>query len=130
MGGARPPASPRFAPRLVDNRIAHPMIRFILRFFGLLILAAAFVFLVYDGTKSIGANAIYYTKAKDMWSSIHQGSREAAETWVTQKAPAWVADPVMRTLLDQPTWLIFGALGAVMILAGRKKKPLIGYARY
>jgi hypothetical protein len=105
------------------------MIRFVLRFFGLLLLAAAFVFLVYDGTKTIGANAIYYTKAKDMWSSIHQGSREAVETWVIHKAPAWVWDPALRMLLDQPTWLIFGVLGAIMIIAGRKKKPLIGYAR-
>ena len=30
-----------------------PMIRFLLRFLGLLLLATAFVFFVYDGTKSI-----------------------------------------------------------------------------
>jgi uncharacterized membrane protein YsdA (DUF1294 family) len=29
------------------------MIRFVLRFFGLLMLALGFIFLVYDGTKSI-----------------------------------------------------------------------------
>jgi hypothetical protein len=105
------------------------MIRFVLRFLGLWILAAAFIFLVYDGTKSIAANAIHFTKAKDMWSSIHHGSREAFEAWVVQKAPAWVWDPVVRTLLEQPTWLILGVLGAILIVLGQKKKPLIGYAR-
>ncbi len=105
------------------------MIRFLLRFFGLWILAAAFIFLVYDGTKSIAADAVYFTKAKDMWSNFHQESLEAFETWVMQTFPGWVFDPVVRTVLDQPTFLLLGILGAIMIIAGRKKKPLIGYAR-
>ena len=37
------------------------MIRFLFRTLGLLFLAAAFVFVVYDGTKSIAANAVSYT---------------------------------------------------------------------
>lgn len=105
------------------------MIRFIFRFIGLWMLAAAFVFLVYDGTKSIAANTIYFTKAKEMWSSIDDGGREAFESWVKQKAPAWVGDPVLRTVLDQPTWLILGVVGGILIVLGQKKKRLIGYAR-
>ncbi|MEZ5787667.1 MAG: hypothetical protein R3D62_14615 [Xanthobacteraceae bacterium] len=105
------------------------MIRFILRFLGLWILAAAFIFLVYDGTKSIAANAIQFTIAKDLWSSIDQGSRAAFESWVMTNLPPWVWDPVVRTILDQPAWLILGVLGAFMIILGQRKKPLIGYAR-
>jgi hypothetical protein len=105
------------------------MIRFILRFFGLWTLAAAFIFLVYDGTKSIAANAIHFTIAKDLWSSIDHPSRAAFELWVMNHLPPWVWDPVVRTILDQPAWLILGVIGAVMIIAGQKKKPLIGYAR-
>ena len=33
------------------------------------------------------------------------------------------------TVLEQPVWLVFGIIGAILILLGRKKKPLIGYAR-
>ena len=105
------------------------MIRFLLRFFGLWILAAAFIFLVYDGTKSIAADAIHFTKAKDMWSNIHQESREAFENWVTQTFPGWVFDLIVQPVLDQPAFVLLGILGAIMIVAGRKKKPLIGYAR-
>jgi hypothetical protein len=33
------------------------------------------------------------------------------------------------TVLNAPTWLALGVLGAILILLGRKKKPLIGYDR-
>lgn len=105
------------------------MIRFLFRFFGLLLLALAFIFLVYDGTRSIGANAIVVTKVTEFWSSIHQASRESFEIWVKQTAPGWVWDPVLRNVVEQPTWLVLGVVAAFMIVVGRKKKPLIGYAR-
>ena len=31
--------------------------------------------------------------------------------------------------LDQPVSLVLAIIGAILILLGRKKKPLIGYAR-
>jgi hypothetical protein len=37
------------------------MIRFVFRFIGLCLLATAFVFFVYDGTKSIANHQIVYT---------------------------------------------------------------------
>jgi hypothetical protein len=36
---------------------------------------------------------------------------------------------VLQPVLEQPTWLVLGSLGMILILLGRKKKPLIGYAR-
>jgi hypothetical protein len=105
------------------------MIRFVFRFFGVLLLALAFILLIYDGTRSIGANAILVTRATEFWSSVHQGSREAFEIWVKQSAPGWVWDSVLRSVLEQPTWLVLGIVAAILIVVGRKKKPLIGYAR-
>jgi hypothetical protein len=32
-------------------------------------------------------------------------------------------------VLAAPSWCLFGVLGIVLILLGRKKKPLIGYVR-
>jgi Flp pilus assembly protein TadB len=60
-------------------KTAFAMIRFVFRFLGLLLLALAFIFLVY--------------------------------------------------VLDQPVWLVLAVIAAILILLGRKKKPLIGYAR-
>ena len=39
---------------------ASPMIRFLLRFIGLCLLATAFFFFVYDGTKSIANQHVVY----------------------------------------------------------------------
>jgi hypothetical protein len=36
---------------------------------------------------------------------------------------------MMHALLEQPTFLVLGIVGSLLILIGRKKKPLIGYGR-
>ena len=50
------------------------MIRFLLRFLGLLSLALAFIFLVYDGTKSIADQRLYVTKVAEVWATFHESS--------------------------------------------------------
>ena len=105
------------------------MIRFLLRTLGLLFLAAAFIFLVYDGTRSIAANMLLYTKIDEIWSLVHQASLQQLQPLMEQNAPPWVWDPVMTTVLDAPATLILAIVGAILILLGRRKKPLIGYAR-
>lgn len=105
------------------------MIRFLFRFVGLWILAAAFVFFVYDGTKSIAGNALYITKLGDTWNAVHSSSLQSLQPAIERQVAGWLWDPLALSILDAPTWLVFGVLGAVCILLGRKKKPLIGYAR-
>lgn len=104
------------------------MIRFLFRFLGLWILAAGFVFFVYDGTKSIAGNAIHTTRLSDTWNIVHSTSLQQLQPAVERYA-LWLWDPVVVSVLSAPTWLVFGVLGALFILLGRKKKPLIGYAR-
>jgi ABC-type phosphate transport system permease subunit len=104
------------------------MIRFLLRFLGLWILAAGFIFLIYDGTKSIAGNALFLTKVQDVWGSVHQASLLSLKPKLMGiSGVLW--DPVMTTFLDQPIALVLGVLGALMMLLGRKKRPLIGYGR-
>jgi hypothetical protein len=101
------------------------MIRFLFRFFGLLSLAAAFVLLIYDGTKSIAGNTIYLTKVEDLWNTLSAPSLTAAR----QQLAGWSVDALLTPILVAPSWLVLGAFGILLILLGRKKKPLIGYAR-
>ena len=35
----------------------------------------------------------------------------------------------MQKIFDLPTWVVLGIVATILILLGRKKKPLIGYAR-
>jgi hypothetical protein len=106
------------------------MIRFLFRFVGLLLLAAAFVILVYDGAKSIVDQGLRVSTVVDIWANIHQNSLLALQPLVERFVGprVWQAI-VQRYLLDQPASLVLAIIAAILILLGRKKKPLIGYAR-
>jgi hypothetical protein len=106
------------------------MIRFVLRFVGLLLLALGFIFLVHDGTKSIADQNLYLTSVGSIWSNIHQSSLTALQPTVERLVGPWGWQGVVQPyFLDQPVSLVFAIVGAVLILLGRKKRPLIGYAR-
>jgi hypothetical protein len=105
------------------------MIRFLFRTLGLLFLAAAFIFLVYDGTRSIAANMLLYSKLVEIWSLVHQASLQQLQPLIEKNAPPWLWDPVITTILDAPATVVLAVVGAILIVLGRRKKPLIGYAR-
>jgi hypothetical protein len=106
------------------------MIRFVFRFVGLLLLALAFIFLVYDGTKWIADQSLSISTTGATWANIHQSSLAALQPMFDRLIGPWFWQGVFkRYILDQPVWLVLGVLAAILILLGRKKKPLIGYAR-
>jgi hypothetical protein len=106
------------------------MIRFVLRFFGLLTLALGFIFLVYDGTRSIADQRLIITGVGAMWENVHQSSLAALQPVVERMAgvSAWQG-VIQPYFLNQPISLVLAVIGAILVLLGRKKKPLIGYAR-
>jgi hypothetical protein len=104
------------------------MIRFLLRFIGLCILALAFVLFVYDGTKSIANQHVVYAKLVEVWAMVDQTTLNQAQIWLKQKAP-WAWDPYMQSVFELPAWGVLAIVAMILIVLGRKKKPLIGYAR-
>src|SRR5258708_4641646 len=104
------------------------MIRFLFRFLGLLCLALAFILLIYDGTKSIADQRIYITSVTDLWVAVHEGSLTQLKPLVERLSP-WLWDPAMVKILNAPSELVLAVIGTVLILLGRKKRRLIGYAR-
>ena len=104
------------------------MIRFLFRFLGLLGLALAFIFLVYDGTKSIADQRIYITTVTDVWVAVHETSLTQLRP-VVERLSVWLWDPVAVKILNAPSELVLAIIGTVLILIGRKKRRLIGYAR-
>ncbi len=105
------------------------MIRFLFRFFGLICLAAAFVLVIYDGTKSIAGNNLFLTSVQTLWDLINAGSLARLKPLIQSYGHGVLWDPVMITFLAAPSWVVLGVLGIIFVLLGRKKKPLIGYAR-
>jgi len=104
------------------------MIRFLLRLIGLLILALAFFFLVYDGEKSIANQHMTYTDLTAAWALIDQNTLTSVQNWLKLKT-GLVWNPYVQYVFDLPIWAILAFLSMILILLGRKKKPLIGYAR-
>ena len=105
------------------------MIRFLFRFVGFLILAGGFIALIYDGTKSIAGSTLVFTPLGQIWNNVHSSSLQLLQPAIERHVAQWLWDPVVLTVLTAPAWLVFGILGAILMLIGRKKKPLIGYAR-
>ena len=104
------------------------MIRFLLRFLGLMLLALAFIFVIYDGMKSIADRTLYMTALSQFWTDVHQSSLQAAQEAV-ERMSATLWNLAIAPVIAQPAAAVFAVLGIVLILLGRKKKPLIGYAR-
>ena len=104
------------------------MIRFLLRSVGFFALAAAFLLVIYDGTKSIAGNAVFITNVRTLWETINAASLQGLRPLVEKLGPlAW--DPVFVAFLNAPSWAVLAGLGVILILLGRKRRPLIGYAR-
>lgn len=104
------------------------MIRFLLRLLGLMLLALAFIFVVYDGMKSIADRTFYATAVGQFWTEVNDASLKAAQKSVeSMSSTLWTL--AIAPILEQPAAAVFAVLGALLIVLGRRKKPLIGYAR-
>ena len=104
-------------------------LRFVLRFFGLLLLALGFIFLVYDGIRSISDGHVLLTRSNEVWVIVHDSSLVSFQRLVERKLGPDIWQAVLAPVLDQPASLLFCVIGIILIVLGRKKKPLIGYAR-
>lgn len=105
------------------------MIRFILRFIGLICLAGGFILLIYDGTKSIAGNMIFLTDVRTLWELLNPGGLAKIRPMIEAYAGGYLWDPLTVGFLSAPSWAVLGVIGILFLLLGRKKKPLIGYAR-
>jgi hypothetical protein len=105
------------------------MIRFLFRFLGLILLAAAFILVIYDGTKSIAGSSLSLTTVQALCGLINPGSLAKLKPLVEPYAGGLLWDPVTVSILAAPAWSLLGIAGILLLLLGRKKKPLNGYAR-
>src|SRR3981189_3929451 len=104
------------------------MIRFLFRFVGLLGLALGFVFLVYDGTKSIANRTVEMTTVERFWNEVYPRSPQDVLRPLTAPIANWLWDPATGSIMGAPIWLIHAILASLLMILGRKKKPLIGHA--
>ena len=104
------------------------MIRGFFRFIGLLLLAAGFIFLIYDGQRSIADQTLRLTRLSEFWNDIHQSSQQALRVALESHAP-WLWTHAVKVVLDQPTFAVLGVAGILLMLLFRPPRRLIGYTR-
>jgi uncharacterized membrane protein len=104
------------------------MIRGFFRLIGLLLLAFGFIFLVYDGARSIADQTLRLTRAGDFWNDVGQASQAAFRIAIEGAVP-WLWPPIDAFILGQPIWAVLGVIGLLFMLVFRRPKPLIGYSR-
>jgi hypothetical protein len=105
------------------------MIRFLFRFIGLICLATAFILVIYDGTKSIAGNRLFLTSVRTLWELINTANLAKLKPLIEPYAGGVLWDPVMVAILSAPSWSLLGGFGILLLLLGRRKRPLIGYQR-
>lgn len=103
------------------------MLRFLLRALGFVILACAFAGLIVDGTRSVAANAVTVTPLGEALAALLPTKFSALQA-AAQRISPYLWDPILATLMLLPTWAVAGALGALVLLASRPKRPPIGYS--
>src|SRR5215218_1637468 len=104
------------------------MIRGFFRLIGLLLLAGGFIFMVYDGARWVADQTLRFTRFGQFWNDVHQSSQQTFQAMVEGISP-WLWNNLVKVLLDQPVFAVMGALGILLMLVFRPRKPLIGYSR-
>ena len=105
------------------------MIRFLFRAIGFLSLATAFLMVVADGTSLIANHRPAFTSVRNVWEWFNAASLQSLRPLIEGLLGRYAWDPVFTYFLNAPSWAVLGILGIILILLGRKRRPLIGYAR-
>jgi len=97
----------------------------LLRLLGVWLLLLAMVAAVVDATKSLaGGGAWVVTPMGEQWRALSPETLRDAKAAIETHAGPFLWDPVMTTILDAPTWVVFGILGVLLYWLGQKRKPV------
>jgi hypothetical protein len=97
------------------------MLRFLVRFAGLLVFAASFIVLVSDGVRSLAANRVLTTPLGQTWFDLDSSSLNLAQALVQRYIHPAVWDPAIQTILQWPTFLVGGVTGIALMIVGSRR---------
>ena len=117
-----------------QNRLTSPppwawggFLKFLARSLGLILVAAGFVGLVIDGTRSIVNNTISFVTLEGTINALVPGGMAGLQQRVAARLPNAVWDPVFNSLAHLPASVTAFFLGAFLLWLGQKSVEPIGY---
>jgi hypothetical protein len=103
------------------------MLRFLARAAGLLLVAAAFVGLVVDGTRSVANSRPSFTPLGDLASTLFPRSFPLLEPAVVGQVHPFLWDPILLNLFLLPASVVGFVIGVLLLWLGQKPAEAIGY---
>jgi hypothetical protein len=103
------------------------MLRFLARAIGLVLIAAGFVGLVVDATRSIANGSVQFKPLGELAFQLFPRSFPVLEPAITRHVHPWLWDPVLLNLLLLPAAVVGFVLGALLLWLGQKPAEPIGY---
>ena len=103
------------------------MFRFLARAFGLFLIAAGFVGLVVDGTRSIANGALTFTAVGEVGYRLFGERYLLLQPAIERHVHSLLWDPVVLNLTLAPASVVAFMLGAFLLWLGRRPAEPIGH---
>lgn len=102
------------------------MIRFLFRLMATVSLAIAVIMAVLDLTRTIAAARLVVTPLGESWASVSPSTLASLEAVITGSMHPLVWDPVVVFILQQPGFVVFGAIAFLLYAIGHRPQRRIG----
>jgi len=103
------------------------VVRFVARALGFVLIAAGFVGLVIDGTRSIANSAVDFTPLGQVAHWLLGERFLLIEPGVTRHVHPWLWDPLLLNFFLLPASVLGLGLGALLVWLGQKPAEPIGF---
>lgn len=101
--------------------------KFLARSLGLLLVAAGFIGLVIDGTRSIVNQTVSFISISGAVGTLFPGGPMGLEGQLAASTYPWLWDPFLSQLLQLPASVTAFLVGALLLWLGQKPLEPVGY---
>ncbi len=98
------------------------MIKFLFRLLALVSLGIAAITAILDITRSIADSTMVLTPLGLDWYNYSRASLGLLQAGIQRNLHPLIWDPVIQSILQAPTWFVFGVLALLFALIGRRRK--------
>ena len=98
------------------------IVRFLLRIFGYVLLAAAIIGGISDASSSIAQSRVILAPLGQVWFSLSPETLNISQAVIQRYIHPDLWDPGIQMLLTWPSWAVLGPLGLLFLWLGTSRK--------